>query len=101
MRQKNGIGSPGTGVLDAYEMPWKCCKQYLGPLQEQQVPLPTEPPLQPDTKVLKTLPVGFGSVSNSLTTHYMYSLCVYTQACTCGGQSHFSLCAPPKGTEFR
>jgi hypothetical protein len=52
-RAKEGIGSPKTGVIDGSSMPlyWQW-ESNLGPLQEQQVLLTTEPSLQPQNCVL-------------------------------------------------
>ena len=40
-RPKDGVGSPGAGVTDGCE----CLEPNLGPLEEQQAPLTTEPAL--------------------------------------------------------
>jgi hypothetical protein len=45
-RLEEGVRSPGTGVKDACETPHGCWESNPDPLQEQQVLLVTEPPLQ-------------------------------------------------------
>ena len=43
---RRGAGSPGTGATGGCEPPCRCWEPNLGPLQEQPVLLPAEPPLQ-------------------------------------------------------
>ena len=38
-----GFGSPGIGVSDSCELPYRCWELNPGPLEEQPVPLITEP----------------------------------------------------------
>jgi hypothetical protein len=42
-----GVRSPVTGVTDSCELPCGCWELSLGPLEDQPVPLTTEPSLQP------------------------------------------------------
>jgi hypothetical protein len=42
-RLEEGVGFPGTGVTDHYELPCQCSALNLGPLEEQCVLLTTEP----------------------------------------------------------
>lgn len=46
-RLKEGMGSPGTGVVDGYEQPCGCGESNLSPLQERHLLLTTESSLQP------------------------------------------------------
>lgn len=42
-----GIGSPGAGVTDGYELPCECWELDLGPLEDQLLLLTVELSLQP------------------------------------------------------
>lgn len=44
--QKRMLGFPRARVTNDYELPYGCWELNTGPLQEQQVPLTAEPPLQ-------------------------------------------------------
>lgn len=46
------LDSPGTGVIRGCELPCRCSESHLGPLQEQQEFLTTEPSLKPQTSPL-------------------------------------------------
>lgn len=50
--QGKALDSPGTGVIRSCELLCRCCESYLGPLQEQQEFLITEPSLKPQTSPL-------------------------------------------------
>ena len=41
-----GIRSPGTGIIDSYELPCGCWELKLGPLEEKPVLFTAEPSLQ-------------------------------------------------------
>jgi hypothetical protein len=45
-----GVKSPGIGVADSWELPYRCCELNPGPFEEQS--LTPEPSLQPDLLVL-------------------------------------------------
>lgn len=40
---EEGVRSPGTGIVDSYELPWRCWELMPSPLEEQQVLLAAEP----------------------------------------------------------
>ena len=44
---RKGVEYSGTGVMDGYKPTCSCWELNSGPLEEQPVPLPTEPALQP------------------------------------------------------
>lgn len=46
-RWEEGIGTPGTLVTDGCELPFRCWELNPGPWWEHQVPLTSEPSLQP------------------------------------------------------
>jgi hypothetical protein len=46
------VKSPGTGVIDNYELSCGCWELNLSPLEEQPALLTTEPSLQPQERLL-------------------------------------------------
>lgn len=48
MRPEEGVGFPGTGVVDAYEPPCGYWESNLDALEKQTVYLIAEPSLQPE-----------------------------------------------------
>lgn len=50
---QGSIGTPDTGVTNGGEGPCECQELKMGPLQEQEVSLTIELPLQPPVGVLK------------------------------------------------
>lgn len=50
--QGKALDSPRTGVIRGCELPCRYCELHLGPLQEQQEFLTTEPSLKPQTSPL-------------------------------------------------
>lgn len=50
--KKKALDSPGTGVTDSWESLSGGWKLNLGPVEEQPMLLPMEPPLQPQLSVI-------------------------------------------------
>lgn len=49
---EEGIRSPETGIADNGKQPGGCWELNLDPLQEQQLFLTSEPPVQPQVRIL-------------------------------------------------
>lgn len=74
--------SPGTGVIDSYELPWGCWNLNPCPWKEQQGLLDSEPSLQPGSDVFYPTPLLLAQfpscpVMNELTESGRFA-CIFT-----------------------